>query len=138
MFYIWFIIVIILGILEVATTNLVSIWFVISGLLAMISSLYTDNLLIQISIFVVVGIILMPFSKKIYSKIKKDTKTNIDRIIGMRGIVTEDIHKNSIGEVKVDGKLWSAISDTDIKKGEKIEVLSINSVKLKVKKVEEK
>ena len=138
MFYIWFIIVIILGILEVATTNLVSIWFVISGLLAMISSLYTDNLLIQISIFVVVGIILMPFSKKIYGKIKKDTKTNIDRIIGMRGIVTEDIHKNSIGEVKVDGKLWSAISDTDIKKGEKIEVLSINSVKLKVKKVEEK
>ena len=72
MFYIWFTIVIILGILEVSTVNLVSIWFVISGLLAMISSLYTDNLLIQISIFVVVGIILMPFSKKIYSKIKKD------------------------------------------------------------------
>ena len=138
MFYIWFIIVIILGILEVATTNLVSIWFVISGLLAMISSIYIDNVYIQVAIFVVVGIILMPFSKKIYSKIKKDTKTNIDRIIGMEGIVTEDISKNTIGEVKVDGKLWSAISDTDIKKGEKIEVLSINSVKLKVKKVEEK
>ena len=138
MFYIWFTIVIILGILEVCTVNLVSIWFVISGLLAMISSIYTDNILIQIAIFVIVGIMLMPFSKKIYSKIKKDTKTNIDRVIGMKGIVTEDIHKNSIGEVKVDGKLWSAISDTDIIKGDKIEVLSINSVKLKVKKVEEK
>ena len=138
MFYIWFTIVIILGILEVSTVNLVSIWFVISGLLAMISSIYTDNVYIQVAIFVVVGIILMPFSKKIYSKIKKDTKTNIDRIIGMEGIVTEDISKNTIGEVKVDGKLWSAISDTDIKKGDKIEVLSINSVKLKVKKVEEK
>ena len=138
MFYIWFAIVIILGILEVSTVNLVSIWFVISGLLAMISSIYTDNVYIQVAIFVVVGIILMPFSKKIYSKIKKDTKTNIDRIIGMEGIVTEDISKNTIGEVKVDGKLWSAISDTDIKKGDKIEVLSINSVKLKVKKVEEK
>lgn len=138
MFYIWFIIVIILGIIEVSTTNLVSIWFVISGLLAMISSMYTDNLYIQIGIFVILGIILMPFSKKIYSKIKKDTKTNIDRIIGMKGIVTEDISKNTIGEVKVDGKLWSAISDTDIKKDEKIEVLSINSVKLKVKKVEDK
>ena len=138
MFYIWFTIVIILGILEVCTVNLVSIWFVISGLLAMISSMYTDNVFIQIAIFVVVGIILMPFSKKIYSKIKKDTKTNIDRVIGMKGIVTEDINKNSIGEVKVDGKLWSAISDRSIKKGEKIEVLSINSVKLKVKKVEDK
>ena len=74
MFYIWFIIVIILGILEVSTVNLVSIWFVISGILAMISSIYTDNVYIQVAIFVVVGIILMPFSKKIYSKIKKDTK----------------------------------------------------------------
>ena len=81
----------------------------------------------------------MPISRKLYSKIKmNNSKTNIDRIIGMKGIVSEDIIKDNIGEVKVDGKKWSAYSDTDISKGENIKVLSINSVKLKVKKWEEK
>ena len=138
-FYIWLLLAVILGIIEISTTNLVSIWFVISSLLAMVSSLFTDNILIQIAIFVLVGVLLMPISRKLYSKIKmNNSKTNIDRIIGMKGIVTEDIIKDNIGEVKVDGKKWSAYSDTDSSKGENIKLLSINSVKLKVKKWEEK
>lgn len=139
MFYVWFIIAIILGILEVITTNLVSIWFVISALLSMIVSLFTDSILIQIGVFVIVGILLIPLSKKIYKKIKVgNTSTNFDRIIGMKGIVTEDITKDNIGEVKVDGKAWSAYSDTDVSKGEQVKVLSINSVKIKVEKWKEK
>ena len=51
MFYVWLIIAIILGILELATTNLVSIWFVISGLVAMLVAKFTDNIFIQITIF---------------------------------------------------------------------------------------
>ena len=80
----------------------------------------------------------MPISRKIYKKIKCNSeKTNIDRIIGMKGIVTEDITKDNIGEVKVDGKRWSAYSDTDISVGECVKILSINSVKIKVKKWED-
>ena len=56
----------------------------------------------------------------------------------MKGIVTESITKDSIGEVKVDGKKWSAYSDTNISKGEIVRVLSINSTKIKVEKWEEK
>ena len=52
----------------------------------------------------------------------------------MKGIVTEDIKKNKSGEVKVDGKLWTAIADKEIKKDSIIKVLSIESVKLKVEK----
>lgn len=138
MFYVWFGIVVILGILECTTTNLVSIWFVVSGVAAMIVSKFTDNLFIQIAVFVVMGILLMPFSKKLYKKIKKENeKTNADRIIGMKGIVTEDITMDNIGEVKVDGKRWSAYSDTEIKTGEAVKVLSINSVKIKVEKWED-
>ena len=48
MLYTWLLIVVLLGVLEIMTTNLVSIWFVISGLLAMVISLFTDNLYIQI------------------------------------------------------------------------------------------
>ena len=138
MVYTWFAIVIILGLLEAFTTNLVSIWFVISGILAMFLSLVTDNIYIQIGLFVVGGILLMPVSKVLYKKIKvNNTRTNFDRIIGMKGLVTEDITKDNIGEVKVDGKRWSAYSDNNIKKGTFVQILSINSVKIKVKKWED-
>ena len=65
---------------------------------------------------------------------KKNTKTNTDRIIGMVGIVTEDIRKNHVGEVKVDGKKWSAISDTPINKDDTVIIEEIIGVKVKVRK----
>ena len=138
MFYVWFIIALILGIIEILTTNLVSIWFVISSLITMLISFITDSIVIQIGVFVLVGVLLMPISKKIYNKMKvNNVTTNFDRIIGMKGIVTSDITKDNIGEVKVDGKRWSAYSDTYISKDEPVRVLSINSVKLKVEKWED-
>ena len=138
MFYVWFIIALILGIIEILTTNLVSIWFVISSLITMLISFITDSIVIQIGVFVLVGVLLMPISKKIYNNMKvNNVSTNFDRIIGMKGIVTSDITKDNIGEVKVDGKRWSAYSDTDISKDEPVRVLSINSVKLKVEKWED-
>ncbi len=137
MIYVWFGIAVILGLIEAFTVNLVSIWFVISSLLAMVVSIFYDNIFVQILIFVVVGIVLMPISKKIYGKIKNNEKTNLDRIIGMKGIVTEDITANNTGEVKVDGKKWSAYSSSDISKGEYVKVLLIDSVKLKVEKWED-
>ena len=39
------------------------------------------------------------------------------------------------GKVKVNGELWSAISDSNIEKDEKIKVISVNGVKLKVEKI---
>ena len=136
MFYVWLILAIVLGIIEAFTVNLVSIWFVISSILAMMTSMFTDNLYIQIGVFVLIGILLMPLSKRIYNKIKKNNiSTNIDRIIGMTGVVTEDITKDTIGEVKVDGKRWSAYSNDNINKGEVVKVVKINSVKLYVERI---
>lgn len=136
MFYVWLVLAIVLGLIEAFTVNLVSIWFVISSILAMVVSMFTDNLYIQIGVFVFIGILLMPLSKKIYNKIKKNNvSTNIDRIIGMTGVVTEDINKDTIGEVKVDGKRWSAYSSDNINKGEVVKVVKINSVKLYVERI---
>ena len=53
-------------------------------------------------------------------------------------LVTETISPLKIGEVKVDGKRWSAVSDTEIKLNEKVKILAIDGVKLKCQRVEEK
>jgi len=67
---------------------------------------------------------------------KSNEKTNLDRVVGMQGIVTENIEPLKVGEVKVDGKLWSAVSDILIEKDEVVEIVSIDGVKLNVKKAE--
>ena len=138
MFYIWLAIAVVLAIIEMSTVNLVSIWFIISSILAMLISLFTDNIVIQVAIFVLGGTLLLILTKDAIKKILPvKTKTNIDRIIGMKGIVTEKITKKTPGEVKVDGKRWTAVADETINTDETVEILEINSTKLKVKRMEE-
>ena len=138
MFYIWLAIVIILSIIEAATVNLVSIWFVVSGIITMIVTLLTDNLTIQITTFLLLGIIFMLLTRKTIKKISPEkAKTNLDRIIGMEGIVTEKITKTNPGEVKVDGKKWTAIANNTIDTGPAVKILEINSTKLKVERISE-
>ena len=138
MFYTWLAIVICLAILEMSTVSLVSIWFILSGLLAMVASIFTDNITIQIGIFVIFGLIFMLLTRKFVKKaVPKKVKTNLDRIIGMEGIVTEKITKSHPGEVKVDGKRWTAVADKSIPEGSIVKILEINSTKLTVERMEE-
>lgn len=139
MLYVWVAIIILLTLLEMLTINLTTIWYVAGAVVALILSLFIDNFFIQFGAFVVVGTILLITTRPLLEKlvgINKE-KTNLDRIIGMTGVVTSDIKKNNIGEVKVDGKRWSAISDKSIKADSIVKILEIDGVKLKVEKSEE-
>ena len=138
MAWIWLGIVIFLIFIEVITVGLTTVWFVISGFVSLILSLFIDSIEIEFSVFVLLGVLLLittrPYLvKKLHVK---ESKTNLDRVIGMTGIVTEDISNINPGEVKVDGKRWTAISDRKIKIGSKVEVLSIIGVKIKVKEID--
>ena len=136
---VWLIIVILLALIEITTINLTTIWFVASGILALIISLFVDNYLLQFGTFVVAGVILLITTKPFLTKFIKQHKihTNIDRIIGMTGVVTEKISKNENGEVKVDGKRWTAFADKTIQQGNLVKVLEIKGVKIKVEKIGE-
>lgn len=139
MAWLWLCIVIVLTLIEAATVNLVTIWFIASGIVSMILSLFINNYFIQFFNFVVLGIILLITTRKYLVNIssKRQEKTNLDRVIGENALVTLEIDKNKIGEVKVDGKKWSAISNKKIKEGSTVKVLSIEGVKLKVEEVKE-
>lgn len=138
MFYFWLGLIIFLGFIEAITVNLVSIWFVISGLIALMLSFITNNFVIQFGTFVILGTFLLATTRStLEKKLVKKEKTNLDRVIGMMAIVTEDIEENKVGEVKVDGKRWSAVSKQSLKKDDKVKILKINGVKLEVESWEE-
>ena len=132
----WLLLVIVLTIVELATTSLLSVWFVISGIVALILSFFIDDVAIVSTVFAVLGILLLFTTRPLLKKYlpTQRVRTNADRIIGMHGIVTEEIKKNTVGEVKVDGKKWSAISEAKLPVGSEVIIEAIDGVKAIVRK----
>lgn len=136
--WIWLGIIVILSIIEAVTVELVSVWFIASAIVSLILQVLGLDFKLCFIIFVLLGIVLMITTRKYLLKLLqvKKTSTNIDRIIGMKALVTKDI--KDVGEVKVDGKIWTAVSDEILSAGDYAKVLEINSTKLKVKKWSDK
>lgn len=132
----WFIAFVILLLIELVTVNLVTIWFAIGAVAAIITTIFTDSILIQSIVFVVVSVIALLITKPLIKKVKKFEiePTNSDRVIGKVGEVTKKIGRNKYGEVKVYGNTWTASSKQVINVGERVKVLSIDGVKLVVEK----
>ena len=128
----WLVTAIVLAIIEAATINLVSIWFIASSLVSLVLALLDASVGVQVAVFVILGIVLLVFTKKPLEKLlmKTKQKTNADRVLDVIGIVTEDIEEEKPGEVKVDGKRWTAIAKKKITKGSKVKILKIEGVKL--------
>lgn len=136
MWKIWLIIAGISLIAEIFTVGFLIFWFAIGALIAMVVSFFTSNIIIQTTVFIISSTILIfatkPFVKK-FSKDEDTVKTNVYSIIGKTGIVTEEINSlHSKGQIKVDGEMWSAISngDTIIPKDSEVEILEVKGVKV--------
>lgn len=136
----WFIFCLFLIFVEITTVNLVSIWFAIGALLAMITALFTDSLLIQVVVFAVISMVALLATKPIVKKMKKSDviPTNYDRVLGQKAEVVKQITESNYGEVKVLGSIWTAVADCTLEVGEKAIVERVDGVKLVVKKEEEK
>ena len=138
--YIWIGFAVIMAVCEAATTQLVSIWFVVGAICAAIATVFTPSLIIQSIVFVSLSLIALIVTKPLVKKIKQNhekTNTNSDRLIGQIGVVLHSIDDpQSIGQVKVMGEIWSARSDlAPIEKDTKVKVLAIEGVKLLVEQV---
>lgn len=127
----WFVFFLGLLLIEISTINLVSIWFAIGSLVSFIVALFVDSLYIQVFVFILTSIVMLLITKPFIKKVRKRKvqPTNLDRIVGNIGIVTLDIAPHEKGEIKVDGKRWTAVSDKKLLVGTKVKVLKIDSVK---------
>ena len=139
---IWLILFVVFIVAEVVTAGaLVSIWFCIGSLAAMIAARAGTPIMVQIVVFLVVSVALLiltkPFIKKVLKT--KNEPTNADVIIGRIGVVVEDINNlEEKGAVKIDGKLWTARSldeDKAIQKDSKVRIVKIQGVKVLVEEV---
>lgn len=124
--FVWLGVVVICAILEATTAQLVSIWFVGGGIVALISSLFHLNPWIQIVVFLAVSIIMLCITRPVVRRFlnTKKVRTNADRYVGMEGTVTTAIDNEAgVGMVRVGGNLWSARSEDNSRLSEGTQVL---------------
>ena len=137
----WVAAIVIFGIAEAATVNMISIWFVGGSLAALIADLLGANAWVQIAVFLVVSVALlatlMPYVRRHVSS--KKVATNADMAIGREAYLTETVDNiRGTGALKLDGKEWSVRSATGeiLEKDTLVKIVKMEGVKLYVTPVE--
>lgn len=134
---VWVAAMILSGILEAATVNLVSVWFIAGSFAAFIAALAGAPLWLQFVLFFAVSIVLLAALRPLVKKYvaPRVVRTNADSLVGQEAVVTEAIDNlNAQGQVKVDGMFWTARStdSTLIPQGATVVIRSIQGVKVLV------
>ena len=138
MTYIWLAMLIGAIVLEIVTTQIVSIWFAAGALAALIATLAgVSNVWLQLLIFVIVSAVALIVTRPLVKKLinKQAEPTNADMVLGKTGIVTEKIDNLApSGLVKVNGSVWTARSadGSVIEQDERVIIKEISGVKLLV------
>ena len=126
-------------IIEVSTTELVSIFFAFGSVLALIISFIPGvSWWIQLIVFVVIsGVSLLglrPLMRRYLNKEKRNT--NVDELIGKK-VTVIDVNGDGYPEAKINGLIWrltSAKEDEIIEVGDKAVVEKIEGNRLVVRK----
>ena len=141
MWQMWLIIAGLFFIGEIITVGFLVFWFGVGALIAMAVSFFTSNIIIQTAVFVISSAFLLLVTKPFVKKFAdvKSTNTNAFSIIGKKAVVIKEINSHSIGQIKLNGEVWSAEAENDetIPEGSEVEILNIKGVKAIVKSVKQ-
>lgn len=136
---IWLVLTVVFAILEAVTVQLVSIWFAGGALLAWVAGILGLGIWVQTAVFIITSALLLLLTRPLVKRLlkKRDTSTNLDRIIGKSIIVSERVDNYApSGKAIINGVSWSLRSDDDsvIDVGEHVTVERIEGVHLIVKR----
>ncbi len=122
--------------IELATTELVSIWFCGGAIASLVIAAVGLPFWLQLVVWVVVsGVLLFVGRVYIVKKLKsRTTKTNTDALVGEKILVTTTVSESVNGEAKFRDIVWTIVSSDEIKAGEYAVVKEIKGNKLVVEK----
>lgn len=134
----WAVVFVISAVAEAVTMQLVSIWFAIGAIAAFISAFFLP-FGFQLTVFVAVSLLCLIASRPLIKKLMVKTviPTNIDREIGCRAIVIEQIDgRTKNGRVRLNGVDWNAYTEDGsvINKDEPVVVKQITGTSVLVEK----
>ena len=137
----WLVLLVVFLLVEAATVGVVSAWFALGALVAMMTALLQGPVWLQTLLFVAVStgllLALRPLVRKYLSP--NLTATNVDSVVGSTGIVTAAIDNvSAAGQVKLGAMEWTARSTSGqpIPVGTRVKVDRIEGVKAYVSPAE--
>ncbi len=136
---IWLVLMIVFIAMEAVTVQLISTWFAVGSLAAMVVSLLGGEIWLQITVFFTVSIVLLillwPLARKHLKP--KLVATNADALVGRVCSVTEQIDPMEGGRVKLGDVTWRANSQSgeQIPVGAQVKILQIQGAKVVVEMI---
>lgn len=79
MTYLWIVAVTLLLIVEFMTSNVATIWFAISGLVSLILSLFIENYILEVLVFIILGTLLLIIFRPVLNTYLKTKIAKIKR-----------------------------------------------------------
>lgn len=141
MIVIWSLVLIATIVIEFETADMVTIWFSVGAIGALIAAALDQNIVVQIGIFIAVSLVLIVLTRPMTKRFMDKTviRTNADRFVGMIGTITVEVPIGGRGEVLVDNSKWIAFSSSEeiIPVGTKVMIQDIVGIKLLVSKVDQ-
>lgn len=133
----WGIVFAVMVVAELATMQLVSIWFAAGALSSFIAALCKLGMGMQMFIFVVVSMILLTVTRPLLKKITvfKTQPTNMDLDVGKTAVIIESVNNSSdLGRARLNGVDWKAVSSDGsvIPEGSIVTIDEIRGTKLYV------
>lgn len=136
--WVWLAVVVASAALEFITMQMVSIWFTFAGIITIILALCGVIWWVQLLVFCGSSLILLVSLRRLALKylLKNDkTKTNVDGFVNNNYKLIEPITSDAPGAVKINGVVWTAVSEdnSEIEKDKVVTVVKIDGNKLIVK-----
>ncbi len=140
LFLILFGIILFIAEIKVVSHGLLAVGGVISLFLGSLMLIENPTEYMRISLSVIIPAVLVSaaffifaITKAIKARLTKPT-TGMEGLIGEIGTASTPIAPE--GKVSIHGEFWDVISDQNIERGEKVQVIGVTNLKLKVKKIE--
>lgn len=138
----WLILLAAFTIIEAATVQLVSVWFAVGALGALVSVFAHADFKVQVIVFIALSILSLIATRPLVKRFTKTKlqSTNADMCLNETAVVVEQIDNlNAKGQVKVNGNIWSArsIDDKIIPENTLVKILKIEGVKIIVEEIKE-
>ena len=134
-----FAIILFIAEIKVVSHGLLSVGGVISLLLGSLMLIENPTEYMRISLSAIIPAVLVSgafftfaVTKAIKARLTKPT-TGMEGLVGEIGTVSTPIDPE--GKISIHGEFWNVVSDQKIETGEKVQVVGVTNLKLKVKKV---
>lgn len=138
---IWFLVGVVFLLLELALPGLIIFFFGVGAwIVALCLVIFDMSLTLQLLVFVITSVVSLLLLRRFlqHKFFKQDNSNQLsleEEFIGKIAIAEIDFKAGTAGKVSFKGTDWSATSDEDILKGDKVKIISRDSITLIVKKL---